>query len=371
MRTLSLTLPLLFLSVAPFAACSGAIAPVPADGADAGNDVLSTNPPPDAPPSLPPPTGPRGVPSPPPGPVTPATAVRTFAVSNFFLGETTRQGLLSTIAWKSYGYDLDGKISDKASTDVCTLVTGSTKDTQNDGDLGIDNAFGARVVPILQTFTSSLSQTFTASIRKGAFTYLIETTGLTDDPSQTNTGVTGQLFYGATFPGAPTFTKADVWPVLASSLANGTVAGGAKTRFSGAYVSGGTWVGAPRQDVAVSIPLGGTPWTFVVHQAIVSFSHTSAAHVTSGTIAGVVNTEELVASMRAVAGRISDTLCSGSAFESIATQLRQASDMLSDGTNRPGVTCDAVSIGLGFEADEVADAAQVAPDPAPLPNPCP
>ena len=61
-----------------------------------------------------------------------------------------------------------------------------------------------------------------------------------------------------------------------------------------------------------------------------------------------------------------------SSFQSIATQLDQASDILSNGTNVAGQACDGISIGLGFEAKEIAYpvAADVVNPPMGSANPC-
>ena len=81
--------------------------------------------------------------------------------------------------------------------------------------------------------------------------------------------------------------------------------------------------------------------------------------------------------MQSVAGHISTSLCSGSAFQSIASQILQASDILIDPqshavSNVAGQNCNGISIGLGFDAKEIAapTAADIeAPQPA-APNPC-
>ncbi len=363
----------LLLGVA-LAACGGAVVPGSGEGGSSGAAPGPTTPPahPDpTPPAGPPLSGPGAPPAPPTPSPSPSSAIRTFAVSRFFLGDTTRAGAPSTSAWKSYGYNLDGKISTKASADVCTPSPGAGNFAQVDGDLGIDNAWGARIVPILQTFQHDVSKQLTGEIDAGRFTYLLETAGLSDSPAQTNTNVVGQLFAGGQLATSPTFTPADHWPALASSLATGTLSGGAKTRFPNAYMNGGVWVDGQRGDVRVTVAVGDKLWPFTVHHAIVSFEHPTPSHLGNGTIAGVVPAQELIASLRAIAGTVSDSLCSGTAFDSIAQQVVQAADMRADGTNGPGATCDAISIGVGFEADEIANVSAVQPDPPPLPNPCP
>ena len=71
-----------------------------------------------------------------------------------------------------------------------------------------------------------------------------------------------------------------------------------------------------------------------------------------------------------IAGTISTQLCGGSTLDTVKQTIRQASDILVDGTQDPSKPCDGVSIGIGFEAVKVT-AKGVAPDPPPGPNPCP
>ena len=80
----------------------------------------------------------------PDAPATTASGVRTFAVRSLYLGDATRAGSASASAWKSLGYNPDGKVSSSRSTDVCQRVQGAIASVQNDGDTGIDNAFGSR-----------------------------------------------------------------------------------------------------------------------------------------------------------------------------------------------------------------------------------
>ena len=83
---------------------------------------------------------------------------------------------------------------------------------------------------------------------------------------------------------------------------------------------------------------------------------------------GLLPTQPFVAYLQKVAGSISTSLCSGSAFQSIAQQIEQAQDIMSDGSNQPGAACDAISIGMGFDATAVQLGSVTTL--APTPNPC-
>ena len=99
-----------------------------------------------------------------------------------------------------------------------------------------------------------------------------------------------------------------------------------------------------------------------IHKAIVSFDHKSPNDLTNGTIAGVIQREELVESISKVAG--SFNVCDGPTLETLKTTIRQASDIMQDGTNRPGVPCDGISIGIGFNAKRVGPPKTPAGPPA-------
>ena len=317
-------------------------------------------------------------PAKPSGPVTTSTNVETFAVQKLLLGESDRTGTPSQSAWKSYGYNLDGKTTTKDSTDVCTLHTGAPKQNQADGTNGIDNSFGQVILPIIQTAASlpTPSDTISSAIDSGSFTIQIQVTGLDDTATQTATGLTGQLFAsGAYDNGTPAFDSTTDWPVTGLLLNDPTnIASGSKIKFTDAYVSNGTFVSgdlaAGGITVTISLVFQGVPLALSVNHAVITFDHTTANDAANGTIAGVIDTEQLITGLKSVAGRISASLC-GSAFDGIADQIRQASDIMVDGTNAPGAACTGISIGLGFVGKKIANPTKVASsDAAAPPDPC-
>lgn len=359
------------------AACGGATT---GDVQDAATPDVVT---PDAMPPIdagPPP--PQGTPpAKPPAPPTADTSTKTFAIQTLYLGELPRGGgAPSNQAWKKYGYNLDGKITQATSSDVCIRAQGAPSSNQVDGDLGIDNAFGAVFLPIVQSATSTNepSKQASALYQTGTRTQQISIKGLSDASTQTAIGLGGGVFTSLDYKGDssvavpfPGFASTTDWPVRVEGLLDGsTIAGGPKIAFGQAYVSGGTFV-ASDLDFALSIPFQSEGIPLLIHHAVVTFDHSAPGAATNGTIAGVLDTEELILQMKAMAGRISTTLC-GSQFDGIAQQIRQASDIMVDLTNVAGVKCNGISIGLGFEAVLLANPTKIAKAPLPvLPNPCP
>lgn len=91
------------------------------------------------------------------GATPPIAVAHNYAVHTLFLGDTDCNGVASTTAWETYGYNLDNLVTTETSTDVCTLVPGAAKSTQVDGTGGIDNSFGANIIPILTTAATDFS----------------------------------------------------------------------------------------------------------------------------------------------------------------------------------------------------------------------
>ncbi|HEY1960208.1 MAG TPA: hypothetical protein VGH28_31580 [Polyangiaceae bacterium] len=321
-----------------------------------------------------PPTDAGPTPPPPPDGGAPTSNVLTFAIQTVSLGEADRAGTPSPSAWKNYGYDVDGLVTTSSDTNVCTLHTGAPKANQADGTGGIDNAWGAVLLPILETAASlpTPSATESAAIDSGIWTMQIQVTGLSDDPQQNALGLSSQIFLSGQYPsGTPAFDMTTDWPVLSTSVVDGqTIASGSTVKFASSYVSNGTFVSGAGPGVLVfTLSFGGAALPITIHDAVLTFDHVDHADAADGTISGVIDTQEFIDTMQVVAGTISQSLC-GSAFDGIAEQLRQAQDILQDGTNTAGVSCDGISIGLGFTAKLVANPTTVVQAPPPPPNPC-
>jgi hypothetical protein len=332
-------------------------------------------------------------PTPPPGPTTSLTTPHNYGVHKLYLGDTDRTGIPSINAWSSFGYDLDGKVTTAASTDVCTLVPGSSRQVQVDGNGGIDNSWGANIVPILETLDSTFSQTNNDALQAGAPTQLFYVVGFDDSAGNMTSaaGLTGVALTGAQYSAnggmVPTWDLSTHWPIAPNSLscypsggtdsctASTDPVAAANVKFPAAFQTSGTFVNGTPADLTLSLPLSGQALVVNLHNAVVTFYPEVPGSVTNGTIAGVLDTQELIAAIQQVAGSISTSLCAGSAFASIAAQIQETSDVVINGstvTNPAGVMCNAISIGLGFDASEIAlpTSADIAPPQQPPVNPC-
>lgn len=314
-----------------------------------------------------------GVPGLPPFPesgTTPTQNVYTFAVHEFFFGDTERDtDTLSGSASKSFGYNLDAKVTLASSADVCTLFPYGA---QIDGNNGIDNGFGATLLSNVSPEQGSASSEVTRAIQAGHWTLQIQVAGLSDDPLQTSTGLSVRVFSSRDYNSGnvPAFDESTQWPVLSTSLTDSaSITSGAIATFPSAYVVAGTFVsGTTSASLPMSLFHQGVELDLVLHDPIITFVHASHSDVVDGTIAGVLDVQELTATMRAVASHVSPSLC-GSAFDGIARQYQAAADILKDGTNRGGVPCDGISVGFGFNAKLIANPTEVT-EVAPLVDLC-
>jgi hypothetical protein len=305
-----------------------------------------------------------GLPPDPGGPAPTSTATSVLAISQLFYGDTDRSGNPSTTAWEAYGLDLDGKITTASSTDVCSLQPGSSRQVQVDGNDGIDNSFGSQIMPILETLDSTFSQEGNAALQAGDATPLFSLLGLGngDDYSP----LPGTFSRAAPSTTAPLWNGSDVRNVDSNTL---------PVSFSAGYMNQRVWVGEPASGPlafdmhftnfgANTLPLQAVQLEMQVAQG--------AGTATLGNLGAVIVTSDMVNWLQQIAGDISASLCSGSAFQSIAMQIEQGSDILyssSNGVaNQPGAQCDAISIGIGFNATAVQVGSGV-PVNAPM-NPC-
>ena len=312
---------------------------------------------------------------PPPDSGTPTNVTATYALHTLYLGESDRNSSTPSIsAWKSYGLNIDGLQTVKADTNVCTLQQGAPKMNQADGNNGIDNAWGATILPILQAALSqpTPSQTETAGIQQGVWTVQLQITGLSDDPQQTAPGLVAQIFTSGQYDQTtPAFDSSTDWPVLSTSVKDGkNISSGSTMIFGDAFIENGQFVTQTAPNpLVLSLAFNGVPVEFHLHDSTIIFQHSAPTDLTNGTIAGVLDTAEFIATLKAVAGQFSTTLC-GAAFDGIAQQIGQASDIMNDGTNLTGQTCNGISVGIGFDATRIANPTKVVAPPTPPPNPC-
>ena len=304
-------------------------------------------------------------PSPPSQGTAPSPNATTFAVHHVHLGDELDS--TGDPDWYQYGYNLDGKFTTSTSADVCTLYKNANSTNQIDGPGGIDNSFGENFVPLLSAVVANVSASQDNEITSGSYSWIYYVEGLSGDPTQSSVGLFGGEFLGLPFAQAPnavgaipTFTATDNWPVDQSMVTSTINPGGllampatSTSEFSGAYVTSGEFVSGAPLSLQLVIALDGQLLKLPLQHAVITFNTASSTHASGGIVAGIIAAQDLVNAMQGIAGAISTSLCSAATFAQIATSIEQAADIMTDGTNEAGIPCNGISVGIGFDADEM------------------
>ncbi len=299
-----------------------------------------------------------------------------LAIRKIHFGDVDLAGIPSSTAWRSYGLNIDGKVSDETSTDLCKPAAGAKeKWIYPDGIDGIDNSFGHSLLPIFPFLYPDFTQHANATIEQGRGTMIVRIQAPSPG-SGPDEPLLSQVYFGAFPPDkTPKWNGQDVWPLDALSLDGGDV-DSPKTVLSSSYLaegpSGGRrwWSGDPL-TIELRIPVDAFDLNLRVHQAVLAMDLSpDNAHAT-GILGGVLDTEEFVEEfLRLVVLFDPMSFCGlDPGLESVVQQLRQASDILVDGTQDPTKHCDGISIGLRFEAEAAALGPPV--DLPPPPELCP
>lgn len=268
-----------------------------------------------------------------------------MAVKELYFGEGNNG------EWKSVGYNLDDKESTGLSKDVCQVYAGGDPQTAYpDGDQGIDNSFGKNLLPLVLGLYPTWTTDINNGIKNGRFTAVVKHMCL--PPEGDVPQYTMKLFGGTDLGMSPKFDGTDVWPVEPGLLTDQLDPLSSSILFPGASVQGQAFDAGKGGTFIISVPVktasDSTSIKLTLYHARITMTMSADRKTaTGGMIGGVLNTEEFVAEMKKVGALLQ--LCGNPLFDSLLEQVRQASDILSDGTQDPSKTCDAISMGLGFE----------------------
>jgi len=292
-----------------------------------------------------------------------------LAMDELFLGDTSFAHVTSTDAWREFGFNLDGQTTSVTVSDHCLPAAGGSTASFADGDGGRDNSFGRNLIPLLTTFQSDLPEQANQTITSGQFTMMLFLEGL--EEQTTVAELSAHLYSGAPLMDPPSWDGDDCWPVTYESVSNPDDVLSSKVTFDTASLTNDIFDSNGTDTVVLPLRFLNFVAPVTIYHARLSTKlaplHDGAA---LGQIGGVLDTEEFVEVVRDVIGSLDSNLCSGTTVDSVITQIRQASDIMKDGTQDPGATCDGISVGLGFtmlaaKLGGVAEPASLQTDPCP------
>lgn len=291
--------------------------------------------------------------TPSPPTTTAAGGAALFAVRKLRIGDITQDGQPSKDAWREYGFDIDGVASNKGSTGLCEPFAGADASLHEDAPGGVDNSFGKNILPLLFGLTSDFSTQNDWGIEHGRFTLLIRIEGL--GAAQLGP-FSAQAYTGRMTDVAPAWAGGDVWAANGESLVDGDLAF-PKAQFPASEVlvtaSGERlWESHGAAEVTLLLLGGGfelaLPMRAVRMKAIVSADN---GELRGGMLGGVLDTQAFLDSLLFVAQSFDPSFCDPSTtFDEAALEIRQAQDILLDGSQSGDAPCDGISVGLGFDA---------------------
>jgi hypothetical protein len=289
----------------------------------------------------------------------------TFALRTLDLGTADKNG------WKRLGFDIDGDVSTGASTNLCQPLDGASKTfLYPDGDLGIDNAFGHFIVPLVTGVDKTVPAATNDALAAGRTTLLFELASLGDDPDQGP--LLGRLYVGAPTASSPRWDGTDVWPVASASLEDPADLSSATVTFPESYVTGDTWVGHAAGPIPLTLTGATSTLHFTIHDAVVAMTLDPARMgATSGVLSGILLLPDLVAETDRIGLSLFPDYCTESVRPVVSSLIQQAADILADGTQDPSRPCQAISLGIGFTASRVHLGPIAAPSPAERTPSCP
>jgi hypothetical protein len=258
--------------------------------------------------------------------------------------------------WKKVGMNVDGLVSTAASTDVCQPnAMGSADTAYPDGDNGIDNSFGKNVLPLILSLHQAWQDDVNTFLEVGEFNALVKVECL--PPTGDATGLTTKLFGGTELPGMmPKYDGTDVWPVAPELLADPMDPDSSTITFPNSSVTGNKFDSGEDVTVIFTIPMAYqgnlTTIKLTLYGARLTMTLSEdRKSATGGVIGGALNTEEFIDQIKKIGWAYN--LCQDLLFNAAQLQVRQASDIMADGSQDPMQTCDGISFGVTFEMKEV------------------
>ncbi len=250
------------------------------------------------------------------------------------------------------GFNVDGLVSTAVSADVCqTNSGGSAATAYPDGNNGIDNSFGRNVLPLMLSLFPSWVTDANVGLQNGSYNMLLKSYCL--PPTGDVPVLTTKLFEGTALGAIPQFDGTDTWPVSPALLSNPTDPESSTITFDMSSVTGTTFDSGKHQTVVLVLPfVSSTRIRLTLHAAQVTMTLAAdRKSATGGILGGVLDTEELITEVKNIGYSLG--LCDSPLFANLLTSIRQASDIVADGSQDPTKTCNGISIGFGFEMREV------------------
>jgi cysteine-rich repeat protein len=308
------------------------------------------------------------------------------------IGATRPDGTSAADAWQSIGFDLDGTCTNSATckgpldSQSCKPATAQI---QYDGELCRDNAFASlqqmvAQVPEVGTRFGISEDALNCNLWRGTYTVVLKISGYSGQLDDSQIRVDYYASPGLEKPPAwrcpedgfrskyPLWRVASEWHVDSSALTQPIAAPGTLPNSNvadpNAYVKDGYLVAQLPPETTLRLAGDAIPYrgmAIKTQQGLLVGNlyrgQDSTWQVRDGMVAGRIRSADFVTTFRQVG------LCEGDSLVAFYASLVDYStgnaDVLADGTSDPTRPCDAISMGIAFEAAQITPgtAADVSP----------
>jgi len=283
-----------------------------------------------------------------------------LAFRHVFAGETDRGERTLSYAWRSFGTNVDGIVSNYTKRDECKPPEGAFY-APPDGDEGIDNVWGQSIVPLLAPWDATPTKSANAAIERGGRTPVLVLGAISGGIVEST--LEAWFSFVEASPTTPAWNGTDV-RMLAAAYA--PVVSYRAGKFANGIFDSGPAEGA----VPLELALGTQSIVLPVRGLRVRFELRPDNSSSAGVLSGIVSVADMTLAAIVHVARTKPEVCSGQQLEGLRAAIRQAADVLADGARDPTRTCDAISFGMGFDAAPIELRGVAAPIAVP-PTICP
>jgi hypothetical protein len=293
-----------------------------------------------------------------------------LAVRTYHLGIFDPAGGPADDAWKQWGYDLDevctGPRESTENTGTCIRPMTANQDSLIDGLRCRDNNFGRHIGGMVRTAMPDAEDSLNKAVDNGTSTWIFRIDDI--DPTGSDPFAPAALYRSADerMTNPPKWDGSDARAVLSDSVTDKDVMKPVLT-FPNAYIAGNTWVSGEPATMRLGLP--------IARDIIISMNLQSAVFSLelndkrdsgrNGTAAGalaVADIEPILFPIAEAAG-----FCPGSSlYDAVLKTAAKAPDVVLGAPKLQslGVTCNGISVGVGFEVMPVKPSTAVV-DPLP------
>ena len=275
------------------------------------------------------------------------------------------------------GYDLDYQCTCFDDAGPTCVGESSQLSTYCDADGGIDSQ-AAKLFELVEVAVGEGnfgSDFFSAEASEGKWSLLISVSGYSGAPDDPVVQVA--LYPSPGLPAPPAWDGTDKWPVVSTSVGDGGV-NDPVFKSTGAYVAGGVLV-ASMPITELTISGGSSTISVKLSSGVLTGNLVEKAggwSLQNGVIAARWALSDVFKSLSSYRDNNGMPICTNSGFTytTAKTVVCNDADILVDGTQPKSNPCDALSVGLGFEADpalfgKIADAGAVTDGCSPATDP--